>query len=64
MFPNLNEAIAEIANWNYWSFYMAQDYHVCKVTNIREIKTTPDKCLICKFCETEKLRKERESNGK
>ena len=37
---------------------MADDYHVCTVTNIRELKVTdaPDKCETCGFCERKNLK--------
>jgi hypothetical protein len=65
MFPSLNAAIAEIANWNYWSLYMAPTCHICVKTGIRECdpEAAEIKCVICGFCEAEKLRLERE-NGK
>jgi len=37
---------------------MAHEYHVCSVTNIRELKVkdAPDKCEKCGFCENRMLK--------
>jgi len=37
---------------------MADDYHVCTVTNIRELKVkdAPSKCETCGFCERKRLK--------
>lgn len=37
---------------------MAHEYHVCFVTNVRELKVkdAPDKCATCGFCEKKRLK--------
>lgn len=62
MFPSLQQTLADLANWNYWSLYMAPSCHICKRTGVRECdpEAAEIKCMLCGFCEAEKQCKERE----